>query len=150
MNDISGFGLRINLVASTTFPQGIVITQFADDTDPADMASIQVREAAMGINGDMVSWSRANPLPLVIAVIPGSDDDRNLSVLLEANRVGKGKQGSRDIITATVIYPDGTANIYTEGVITDGVAGKGVASGGRIKTTTYSFRFEGRAMVGLG
>lgn len=148
MNDISGFGLRINLVASVTFPAGIVITQFADDTDPADMASIEVRGSAMGVNGDLITWSNANPLPLVLAVIPGSEDDRNLSVLLEANRAGKGKQGALDVITATIIYPDGSAAQYTEGVITAGIAGKPVASSGRIKTPTYTFAFENRVMVG--
>lgn len=148
MNDISGFGLRINLVASQTFPAGIVITQFADDTDPADMASIQVRDKAMGLNGDLITWSKATPLPLVIAVVPGDEDDQNLATLLEANRVGKGKQGALDVITATIIYPDGSVNQYTEGVITDGVAGKAVSSAGRIKTTTYTFAFENRVMVG--
>ena len=30
MTDISAFGIRVRLVASTTFPAGIDITQFAD------------------------------------------------------------------------------------------------------------------------
>jgi len=36
MNDISVFGIRVQLVASETFPAGISLTQFADDADPFD------------------------------------------------------------------------------------------------------------------
>lgn len=144
MNDISGYGLRLQLVASITFPAGINITQFADDTDPLDGPSIQIRDKAMGVNGDLITWSRANPILMTTGVIPGSDDDRNLAVLFEANRVGRGKAGALDIITATMIYPDGRTVSLLDGVITDGVPFKGVASAGRVKTSTYSFAFENK------
>jgi hypothetical protein len=142
MQDISGFGIRIQVVASVTFPQGINLTQFADDTDPLDLPSIQIADKAMGINGDLIVWSKANPLIINTGLIPGSDDDRNMSVLFEANRVGKGKSGARDVITMTVIYPDGSTVSLNEGKITDGMPGRSVASAGRIKTSTYSFAFE--------
>lgn len=144
MNDISGYGLRLQLVASITFPAGINITQFADDTDPLDGPSIQIRDKVMGVNGDLIVWSRANPILMTTGVIPGSDDDRNLAVLFEANRVGRGKAGALDVITATMIYPDGRTVSLLEGVITDGVPFKGVASSGRTKTSTYSFAFENK------
>ena len=35
--DVSGFGLVVNLIASNTFPAGLVLTQFAADTDPLDL-----------------------------------------------------------------------------------------------------------------
>lgn len=144
MADISGFGLRINVKASQTFPQGIDITQFADDTDPFDLPSIQIKDKAMGLNGDMVTWSKANPLLVSISVVPGSDDDRNLAVLLESNRVGKGKNSVHDVITMTGIYPDDTTITLTEGSITDGPPGSAVASAGRLKSKTYQFAFENR------
>jgi len=87
-NDVSGFGLRIRLTASRTFPAGITITQFADDADPFDIPSLQIADTAMGLNGDLISWSKANPIKPTLNVIPASEDDRNLAVLLEANRVG--------------------------------------------------------------
>jgi len=142
MNDVSGFGLRIRLTASATFPAGITLSQFADDADPFDIPSLQVRDTAMGLNGDLVSWSKANPIKPTINVIPGSEDDRNLSVLLEANRVGKGKFGARDTITMTATYPDGTSLTVSQGVITDGAPGKSVASTGRLKSKAYVFAFE--------
>jgi hypothetical protein len=148
MNDISGYGLRIQLVASVTFPAGINLTQFADDTDPLDNPSLQIRDKAMGINGDLIVWSKANPIIMNTGVIPGSDDDRNLAVLFEANRTGRGKSGARDVITATVIYPDGSTVSLTDGVITDGMPARGVASAGRLKTNTYAFAFENLVSAG--
>src|SRR5512138_1873531 len=131
MNDISAFGLKVQLTASQTFPSGISLTQFADDADPFDAPSMQIRDKAMGINGDLIAWSKANPLPVTLNVIPNSEDDRNLAVLFEANRVGKGKQGARDVIGITVVYPDGRTASFTQGVITDGMAANSVASAGR-------------------
>lgn len=142
MADISGFGLQINIVASRTFPQGFVVTQFADDADPFDMPSMQIADTGMGVNGDMVSWSLANPIKPTLNVIPGSDDDKNLQVLFEQNRVGKGKFGALDVITMTGVYPDGTTITLTNGKITDGMPGKSLASAGRLKSKNYAFAFE--------
>jgi hypothetical protein len=142
-NDVSGFGLRIRLTASRTFPAGFTITQFADDADPFDLPSIQIADKAMGLNGDLITWSKANPITPTINVIPGSEDDRNLAVLLEANRVGRGKSGARDTITMTGTYPDGRSITLNAGVITDGMPGNSVASAGRLKSKPYAFAFEG-------
>lgn len=144
MQDVSGFGTQINLLASRTFPAGINITEFADDADPLDMASIQIADKTMGLNGDLITWSKATPLPMVINVIPGSESDRNLQVLAESNRVGKGKASNRDIITAVVIYPDGTTVTLIGGKITDAMMGNGIASSGRLKSKAYAFSFENR------
>jgi len=141
-NDISGFGLRLQVVASNTFPAGFEVTQFADDADPFDSPALPVRDKAMGLNGDLVTWGKATPVGATLSVIPNSDDDLNLSVLLEANRVGKGKQSARDVVTITAIYPDGSTTNFTQGVITDGPPAPSVASAGRLKSKTYTFAFE--------
>ena len=143
MQDISGFGLQINVVASVTFPQGVLLTAFADDADPFDIPSIQIADKAMGLNGDLVTWSKANPLPITINVIPGSDDDKNLGIIFDANRVGKGRRPARDVITMTAIYPDGRTITLSPGKMTDGMPGNGVASSGRLKSKAYMFAFEG-------
>jgi hypothetical protein len=140
--DASGFGLKARIVASETFPAGFDVTQFADDTDPFDIPTMQIRDKGMGLNGDLVVWSKASPSVASLSLVPGSDDDVNMAVLFEANRVGRGKVGARDIITLTVFYPNGDSWTGTEGVITDGMPGRGVASAGRLKTNTYQFAFE--------
>ena len=142
MQDISVFGIRVQVIASQTFPAGISITQFADDADPFDAPSMQIRDKAMGVNGDLISWSKANPIPVTLNVVPNSEDDKNLSVLFEANRVGKGKQGARDVISITAVYPDGRTASFSQGVITDGQPANSAQSSGRMKSKAYAFAFE--------
>lgn len=142
MQDISVFGIRVQVVASQTFPSGINITQFADDADPFDAPSMQIRDKAMGVNGDLISWSKANPIGVTLNVVPNSEDDKNLGVLFEANRVGKGKQGARDVISITAVYPDGKTASFTQGVITDGQPANSAQSSGRMKSKAYAFAFE--------
>lgn len=96
----------------------------------------------MGVNGDLITWSKANPLKLTISLVPNSDDDKNMAILLEANRVGKGKQGARDVVSIIVIYPDGRMSAFTQGKITDGSPGNSIASAGRMKSKTYGFAFQ--------
>ena len=143
--DISGFGVEARVVASTTFPTGFEITEFADDADPIDIPSQQISDTAMTLNGDLLSWSTANPIPATINVIPGSEDDLNLAVLLEANRVGMGKTSARDTVTLVVSTPDNRTLTLTNGKITDGPVSNGVASSGRFKSKAYQFRFENKA-----
>lgn len=142
MQDISGFGLQVRVVASETFPEGFTITQFADDGDPFDFPSMQIKDKAMGVNGDLITWSKANPIEITVNTIPNGEDDANLGVLLEANRVAKGKKVVRDVVTMTAIYPDGKSVTLSNGVITDGMPANAVASAGRLKTKAYKFVFE--------
>lgn len=142
MIDVSAFGLRAILTASFTFPAGIEITAFADDTDPADMAAIQIKDKAMGVNGDLVVWTKANPAPVVLGVLPNTADDDNLQILAKANRAAKGRRPVQDVITLTLVYPDGTATRFMRGVITDAIIGNPSASAGRLKSKPYSFAFE--------
>lgn len=142
--DISGYGLQARLVASQTFPAGITISQFADDGDPFDMPDHKIADAAMGLNGDLVTWNNANPIMFNLAVVPGGDDDENLAVLLEANRAGKGKQPIRDNISITGIYPDGSTISLLNGIIVEGMPGNSVAANGRLKTKSYKFVFENK------
>jgi len=145
--DISGFGVEARIVASNTFPTGSSVTEFADDADPVDIPSQQIADKAMTLNGDLVTWSTANHIPVTINVIPGSEDDLNLGILLEANRIGQGKTSARDIITYTSTSPgpDGQTLTLTNGRITDGPISNGVASSGRLKSKAYMFAFENKA-----
>lgn len=144
MSDISGFGLRIRITASITFPNGVELSAFADDADPMDMPSQQLRDKAMGLNGNLVTWAKAIPITLTVNLIPGSIDDQNMAVLAEANRTGAGKRAVNDVIRAVIIYPDESMVTLTEGAITDAMIGNGVASAGRLKSKPYIFAFENK------
>lgn len=143
--NIAGFGTVVIISADKTFPTGLTITQFADDADPLSFEAVRIADTAMGVNGDLLNWARATPLPMALNVIPGGPDDVNLQILADANRVGQGKAGANDIIRATVIYPDGTTVIMTGGVMTDAQFGLGISSSGRKKTKAYAFAFETKA-----
>ncbi len=143
--DISGFGIQVTLVASVTFPNGIILTEFADDADPFDNPSIQLADASMTLNGDLLNWSTANPIVSTINLIPQSGDDINLAILAESNRVGKGKTSARDVITLTGVFPNGSIVIFSNGHISDALPSNSVASAGRLKSKPYIFKFENKA-----
>lgn len=148
MTDISGYGLRVTLRASVTFPAGLTISQFADDADPIDNPAADLAEGAMGLNGDLVTWASPQPLTLTLNVLPGMDDDRNLSVLAQRNVVGRGQRPARDTITAVILYPDGRQVTLARGALTNATLAPGVSSAGRVKTRAYTFMFEQIAFGG--
>lgn len=142
MQDISAFGAKVILRASVTFPQGVNLTQFSDDTDPFDIPTQEIGTATMGVNGDLIFASKASPIPITLSVIPSTDDDKNLDVLAMANTVGRGKQSARDIITITVVYPNGSQSTFSQGKLTNASLSPGASSAGRLKTRVYTFAFE--------
>lgn len=143
--DISGFGMRVNVVADNTFPSGFMVSEFADDADPFDIPAVQIADKAMGLNGDLIVWSKAAPIDVTLNVIPGSDGDQNLQALTEANRVSKGKNSARDLITLVRTDADGKTLTLTGGKLTNAPVGHSVASSGRKKTNAYTFTFESKA-----
>lgn len=144
MNNVSAFGFLATIKASNTFPNGFPLTMFADDADPFDVPALQIADKGMGVNGDLIIWSKANPINIGFNLIPGSEDDENMRVLFEANRPGKGKSLAYDEITIVVTYPGQRARNYTlvKGGITDGVPTNGIQQSQRQKTKTYNFTFE--------
>lgn len=147
MNDASGFGIQVRLIASKTFPAGITLTEFADDADPLDIPEIQVGDKAMNVNGNLVTWSKATPTDVNVSAIPGSGDDSNLAVLLDANRPQPGRRPARDVITLVVTYPDGSVATASPGRIMAGPPAKSVQSSGRMKGNVYKFTFEAMTRV---
>ena len=55
--------------------------------------------------------------------------------------MAQGKSSAQDVITATVVYPDGTVITLTQGAITDAPFGKSLSSDGRAKTRQFGFMF---------
>lgn len=142
--DISGFGSSVRVLASNTFPAGFELTQFADDADAIDAPALDISGNAVGLNGDLVTWTSANPIPLTINLITNSQDDRNMNVLFEANRAGKNKASAKDKITLLISYADGSLTTLTGGSCVSFIPAKSIASEGRFKTNPYAFAFENR------
>ncbi|HBN5911612.1 hypothetical protein OA40_16525 [Morganella morganii] len=142
MNDVSATGLALVVQASKTFPTGIFITQFADDADPLDLPAVDIAQTGMDINGNLVSWSTPTPQTVTINVLPGSEEDKNLAILFEANIAKKGRRHAGDIITIVASYGDGSTTIARNGKMTNGSRGNSAASAGRLKTKAYTFVFQ--------
>lgn len=139
--DISVFGLVGNLTASNTFPNGLPISEFADDADPLDSPDLEIASMAMGPNGDTITWSRPELIEISVNVIPQSQDDLNLTVLMDANRVAKGKTSARDAISIIWTYPNGLVVTATDGKLITAPAVQSGTAAGRAKSKRYVFRF---------
>ena len=142
MSDIGGFGTELTIYASVTFPNGLTITEFADDADPVDSPSIQIRDKAMNLNGRLITWGKATPVGLTINITPNTDDQVNLELLFDSNRVARGKRNVNDVIDATLIYPDGTAKNFEQGSPTDYIPVNSIASSSRMKSRPFVFAFQ--------
>ena len=140
--DISGFGLRVSILASQTLPIGLNISAFADDADPFDIPELTIAEAAMGLNGDLITWTAANPISVTLNIIPGSEDDITMQVLAEANRAGRDKSNVQDQFTIVGIYPDGRTVTFGGGKLISYRPGNSISSAGRFKSKPYNFLFE--------
>jgi len=135
----SAGGLSIRLLASIKFPVGFTLTALASDADPLDFPSITIGEGQVNLNGDLVAGKTPTTYPVTLNIIPGSEDDRNLDILFQAN--APRRFGQMDEITLIVSYPDGSKRAAIKGICTAYNPGKGVAANGRMKTRAYSFIF---------
>lgn len=144
MADVSGTGIELTVIAAPTFPTGIKISAFADDADPLDVPELQIAEWAMGVNGDLVIWRTPKPIEITLNVIPDSDEDKNLAILFDSNRVAKNKLSVKDIVTLVAKYPDGTTKMLSNGAIVSGMPMNGISSNGKTKSKPYKFVFENK------
>jgi hypothetical protein len=139
---ISSTGLSYRVIGSSTYPSGLTITEVADGTDPLDIPEVQIADSAMTANGTLVHWSAPKPIPIKVAVVPGSEDDVALQYLFDANRAAKGKRVARDEISIIGNYPDGATITLSGGHCVSYMPGRSATSAGRYKDSVYAFTFE--------
>lgn len=141
IENISGFGSRLFLVANITFPIGINLSSFPSDTNPYEFSDVEIANAEMGLSGILIAYQTPKIIEGRISLIPDSRDDINMQILLRNNRVVENKISKLDNITLTIISPNGSITIYSEGIIKSGPPGKTFDSSGKYKTHTYIFNF---------
>lgn len=142
MADISHTGSVIAITASnTTAGVPIPLTSFPKDVDPIEVNDIDIADAEVGVNGDLVSWSTVNPIDVSVSVIPATLDHEILALIHSQNRVEKFKYNIKDKITLTRLCPNGEMVTWHNGRMVSGAGATSFQSSGRIKTVTYKFRF---------
>lgn len=146
--NISGFGTEIALVSTVTFPYGFPLTAFSDDVDPIDIEDYQASDHEMLLDGGMFSFQVANPIKATIRLIPGSEDDENMKIVMEAARVKQSLITLPDFIILTISYPDGSVLILSKGYIRKGPIGNSVQAAGRMRTNSYELVFAEQNRIG--
>jgi hypothetical protein len=139
--DISGFQTGIIVVALASFPVGFSLSQFADDVDPLTVDVTETTGYEMLYDGSLFAFDKAAPIKLSVSVIPGSADDINLKILLQARKGSKSIVNLPDITSIVITYPDGGRVMLSSGTILSGPLADTIQTTGRKKGNTYSFVF---------
>lgn len=142
MNNISGHGTKITIASLQTFPLGFNVDQFTDDRDPVDISDDEVAGVIKTYDGDVFTYTKANPVYVSIAVIPGSQDDKNLRILLAAKRAVSQISVFNDLTTMVISYPNGNKVVFAKGSILTGPPADSITSQGRRKGNVYRFVFS--------
>jgi len=141
MIDVSGFGTGITIVALQSFPMGFNLSQFADDQDPLTAKDISPTGYEMLYDGSLFAFDKAAPVEVAVSVIPGSDDDLNLKILLQSKKSTPKILPLPDITSMVITYPDNGRVILSSGSILSGPVVDSITSAGRKKSNTYTFVF---------
>lgn len=141
-HDVSVLGTVITVSASNTLPLATPIIAFSGSSDPFDVATNVIGDAEKGVNGDLITWSTANPLEVSINVISGSPADLILKSIGEANFPRSGGRNARDVITIAAIFPGLRKSVFTGGKMVEFQPGFSAGSDGKLKDAMYKFKFE--------
>ena len=141
MVNISGFGLKLNIVALQTFPMGFDIESFADDADALFIDDTETSGYEMDFDGSLVAYDKAAPILVAVSVIPNSEDDINLKLLLQSRKASFKWLPIQDVTTMVVTYPDRGRVVFSNGTIVSGPMADSILSSGRRKSNTYRFAF---------
>lgn len=141
MINISGFGTGIVIVALQSFPMGFTLSKFADDEDPITAKDVEATGYEMLYDGSLYSFDKAAPVEVSISVIPGSDDDINMKILLQNKKGAKKLIPLADVTSMVITYPDKGRIILSNGTILRGPLVDSITSNGRKKSNTFTFVF---------
>lgn len=141
MIDVSGFGTGIVVIAVQSFPMGFSLSQFADDIDPIEAKDVEPTGYEMLFDGDLFAFDKAAPIEISVGVIPGSEDDINLKILLQSKHGAKSLLALPDITSMIITYPDKGRVILTKGTILKGPLVDSITTAARRKGNKYTFVF---------
>ena len=142
MINVGGANSKVTIISVPTFPQGFTVTELATDTDPLVIDDIEINNTEVGVNGDVVSWKKAGLINVELSVIPNTESDKNLKIILNSNRLAKNKVALDDDITMIVTESDGTITTFSGGKLISGPLSNSIGADAKIRTKTYRFTFS--------
>lgn len=141
MINVSGFGSRVTIVALSSFPVGFTLSEFSDDADPLVFEETEPTSFEMLYDGSLFAFDKAAPVICKVSVIPGSNDDINLKILLQARKGAIQLVPIPDVTSMVITYPDDGRVMLTAGTILSGPMADSIVQQGRKKANTYTFAF---------
>jgi hypothetical protein len=141
MIDISTAGSGITIFSLTSFPMGFLLSSFADDVDSLSIEETEVSGFEKLYDGTIFAYDKTSPVLLTVGIIPNTEDDINLKILLQKRKSNPTFLALPDTITMVISYPDGGRNVLSGGVMVKGSIADSMASAGRKKSNSYSFAF---------
>ena len=141
MIDISTTGSGIMIVSTNSFPMGFQLSSFADDEDSLKIEQCEVSGYEKLYDGTIFGFDKTSPILLSMAIIPNTDDDINLKILLQKRKSNSTYIPLLDGVTMIVTYADGGRNVFSGGIILGGSIADSMVSAGRKKSNVYNFVF---------
>lgn len=141
MIDISAFGTGIMVLSTESFPQGFSLSQFADDEDPISVEACEVSGFEKLYDGSIFIFDKTSPVLLSVGIMPNTDDDINLKILLQSRKSSPNLLPLPDNTSMVVTYPDGGRVILSSGGILSGPLLDSITTAGRKKGNVYHFVF---------
>lgn len=141
MNDVSGSGTSVSIIALQSFPVGFTLKSFADDVDPIVAEEVESSGFEMLYGGELFAYDKAAPIIVTFGVIAGSDDDINMKIILQARKSNTSILPFPDSTSAVFTYPDGGRVILSNGTIISGPLLDSIQTTGRKKGNLYKFAF---------
>lgn len=141
MINISGYGLKATIVAVQTFPSGFTVKSFADSTNALTFEIMEPVGYKVLFDGSLFCFDKGAPVIVSIGVLPQTDDDINLKLLLTSKKSTSSWAEFLDITSMVVNYPDGGKVVLSNGSIISGPVGDTVLASGRRDCNVYKFAF---------
>lgn len=129
------------IFSTNSFPMGFKLSSFADDEDSLKIEQCEVSGFEKLYDGTIFGFDKTSPILLSMAIIPNTDDDINLKILLQKRKSNSTYIPLLDGVTMVISYPDGGRNVFSGGVMLGGSIADSMLSGGRKKSNTYNFVF---------
>jgi hypothetical protein len=141
MIDISAFGTGITIVSTASLPVGFQITSFSDDEDPLTIEQCDVSGFEKLYDGSIFTFDKTSPVLLSVGVMPNTDDDINLKILLQARKSSVSLLPLPDTTSMIIVYPDGGRVALSNGLMISGPIADSITASGRKKGNVYHFVF---------